>query len=123
MRSEEETARRLVARSTTVDGASARFAFAALDESRRQIDALLSAGQEASYSLLKAEQGTRLVALLEACQTARLDVIVSMLMGVGVVIEIQEPDDDFYPTAYTGSTLLEAIQEAEKHPIKRERSP
>ena len=122
MRSEEETARRLVARSTTIDGASARFAFAALDESRRQVDALLSAGQEASYSLLKAQQGTRLVALLEACQTARLDVIVSALMGVGVVIEIQDPEQGI-PVAYPGSTLMEAIQEAEKHPIKRERSP
>tara|TARA_Y100000310_G_scaffold52420_1_gene48172 strand:- start:233 stop:604 length:372 start_codon:yes stop_codon:yes gene_type:complete len=123
MRSEEQTARALVARSTTVDGAAARHAFAALDESRRQVDALLSAGQEASYSLLKAEQGVRLVALLEACQQAHLDITVGVLVGVGVVIEIQVPNVKGYPAAYAGSTLIEAIEAAEKHPIKRERSP
>ncbi len=116
MRAEEQTARAAVASSTTVDGASARFAFAALDESRRQVDALLSAGQEASYSLLKAEQGMRLVALLETCQQARLDVSISALMRVGVVIEVQNPEEGI-PVAYTGATLLEAIEEAEKHII------
>ena len=116
MRTEEQTARRLVARSTTVDGAAARLAFAALDESRRQVDALLSAGQEASYSLLKAEQGVRLVALLETCQRAHLDITISALMGVGVVIEIQDPEGGI-PTAYTGSTLIEAIEAAEEHII------
>ena len=124
MRTEEQIARTLAASANTIEGEAARFAFAALDESRRQVDALRDAGQQASYSLLKAQQGVRLVALLEACQTARLDITISALMGVGVVIEIQEPDEDFCPTAYTGKTLLEAIQEAEKHPIKREeRSP
>ncbi len=39
-------------------------------------------------------------------------------MRVGVVIEIQDPEDGI-PAAYTGSTLIEA---AEKHK-REERSP
>ena len=123
MRTEEQIARTLAASADTIEGEAARFAFAALDESRRQVDALRDAGQQASYSLLKAQQGVRLVALLEACQQARLDVSVSILVGAGIFIEIQEPDEDFCPAAYTGSTLTEAIKAAEKHPIKREENP
>ena len=123
MRTEEQIARTLAASADTIEGEAARFAFAALDESRRQVDALRDAGQQASYSLMKAQQGVRLVALIEACQEARLDVTVSMLMGIGVVIEIQDPEQGI-TVAYPGLTLLEAVQEAEKHPIKREeRSP
>ena len=122
MRTEEQIARTLAASADTIEGEAARFAFAALDESRRQVDALRDAGQQASYSLLKAQQGVRLVALLEACQEARLDITVSMLMGIGVVIEIQDPEQGI-PVAYPGLTLLEAVQEAEKHPIKREENP
>ena len=110
----EQTARAVVANSKTVDGAAARMAFAALDESRRQIDAFLSAGQEAAYAMRKAEQDVRLVYLIAACQEVRLDITISALMGVGVVIEIQDPEDGI-PAAYTGSTLIEAVEAAEKH--------
>ena len=123
MRTEEQIARALAAGADTIEGEAARFAFAALDESRRQVDALRDAGQQASYSLLKAQQGVRLVALLEACQEARLDVTVSALMGIGVVIEIQHPEEDFCPAAYTGSTLLEAVEAAEINFERKERSP
>ena len=55
MRTEEQIARTLAASADTIEGEAARFAFAALDESRRQVDALRDAGQQASYSLLKAQ--------------------------------------------------------------------
>ena len=124
MRTEEQIARALAAGADTIEGEAARFAFAALDESRRQVDALRDAGQQASFAMMAAKHKMRLFHLMEACAESGFDITVSALVNVGVVIEIQEPDEDFCPAAYTGSTLMEAVKAAEKHPIKREeRSP
>ena len=48
--------------------------------------------------------------------SAEMDITISALMGVGVVIEIQDPEGGI-PTAYAGSTLAEAIEAAEEHII------
>ena len=123
MRTEEQIARTLAASADTIEGEAARFAFAALDESRRQVDALRDAGQQASFAMMAAKHKMRLFHLMEACAESGFDITVSALVNVGVVIEIQDPEQGI-PTAYMGSTIAEAVEAAMSHPIKREeRSP
>ena len=119
MRTEEQIARALAAGADTIEGEAARFAFAALDESRRQVDALRDAGQQASFAMMAAKHKMRLFHLMEACAESGFDITVSALVNVGVVIEIQDPEQGI-PVAYPGSTLMEAVEAAMSHPIKRE---